>query len=900
MITTDVVLTLFIELLLALVFVRALLTYLRRRDPLSRDVMLLFSSLAVLFVVEVVRRTVGPPPALVSNLAAVFVLAQPYLALRVVSRIRAIPRWVLPASLVAYAVTALPVLVLPRPLPVALTLAVLAVFVVEGSLAAAYFFVQARRRTGAARVRLVLASIGTASLAVAILIVGTGSANSQLAATTGALARFVALAAALAYFAAFIPPSALTRFWRAAAAYDYTEALLGTPATEDVGALWRRLSEVAVAITGSRAAVVLGPGTEVPVRVLGVCASEPVEPGAPYPEEELRALLQQPAFQRPLEEAPRAVAELARRVGARYYTVVRISPPVQAGRAPRDEALVLLADNPSLFGTDDEELLAGLGARTALLAERRMLLAEQEHLAHQLASTVEALRTASQAKSDFLASMSHELRTPLSAIIGFSELMLAEERRDDALVVPVEWVEHIHRSGDHLLGLINDVLDLAKIEAGRLELHPEPFDLPGAVGESIAGLKPLAERKRLRLESEVDSLRLVADRGRFRQVLYNLLSNAIKFTPEGGRVRVEAARSDGHVAVSVVDTGIGIAEEDQPHVFEEFRQVGDPASKEAGTGLGLALTRRLVEAHDGRIELESAPGVGSRFTLFFPDRAPSAAAAGSSPSRRLGGSGLGQDGPEVLVVEDDASAAELIRTYLEGDGYRVRVAGDGEEALAEAASRVPAAIVLDVLLPDLDGWEVLRRLKSDDRLRDVPVIIVSVVDEREVGLALGAVDYFLKPVDRVALLSRLARYTFTTKVKERPVRVLAVDDDPATLELVGATLRGEGFDVLTAHGGRQGLDLALTEQVDLVICDLLMPDLDGFAVVAAIKADRKTRDIPILILTGYELTAAEEAGLNGKVLDVLKKGEPGLDGLGTWLRSVTRNERVPAAAGAGR
>ena len=237
----------------------------------------------------------------------------------------------------------------------------------------------------------------------------------------------------------------------------------------------------------------------------------------------------------------------------------------------------------------------------------------------------------------------------------------------------------------------------------------------------------------------------------------------------------------------------------------------------------------------------------------------------------------------MLVIEDDPGAVRLLRTYLEGDGYRVRVASDGEAGLAEAHRQPPGAILLDVLLPGMDGWDVLRALKADEALRDVPVIIVTVVDEREVGLALGAADYFLKPVDRDTLLARLARYTFTTKVRRGPVNVLAVDDDPASLALVEAALVPEGFTVTSATSGRTALELAARQRFDLVVCDLVMPELSGFDVVAALQADPRTRDAVILILTAHELSEAEKARLNGHVAGIVDKGTMASEGLRAWL-----------------
>jgi signal transduction histidine kinase/CheY-like chemotaxis protein len=887
-------LTLLIELLFALVFVRALVEYVRRRDSLSRDVTLVFTPLALLFVLDVVRRAIGPAPPAVSILATLLILAQPYLTLRLVAQIRLVPIAVLVGALAIYVLSAVPLVVWPRPVPPPVTLFAIAVFVVTEAVAAAYLAVEARRRTGSARARLATAAVATALFAIAVLAAGAAAAAStEAAAAANLMARITALLAGLGYLIAFVPPAWLRRMWEATAAYQYSQRLLQTPPTEEIRSIWGRFTAAAIEISGVDAAAVVVAEPEEQARVVASAGLLSRDESASCPPDELERLVNELPFERPLVEGGEIVSRLGEKATAGCFTVVPLRPP----RQTRPAALLLFARHQTLFSEDDRALLAALGAQTVILTERRAILSEQERLASELAATVEALRAASQAKSDFVASMSHELRTPLNAIIGFSELMLAEPKRDQEIVVPFEWVEHIHSSGNHLLSLINDVLDLAKIEAGRLDLQPEPFDLATAVSESLAGLRPLAERKALRLESGVEPLAVVADRGRFRQILYNLLSNAIKFTREEGSVRVEARRSDGEVLVSVVDTGIGIAPEDQVHVFEEFRQVGERDQTQAGTGLGLALTRRLVEAHGGRIELESAAGEGSRFTVFLPQPEKPAVPAAPEPTpAAVPHAGL-RERPEVLLVEDDPSAVRLLRTYLEADGYDVRVATTGEAGLEEARQRPPAAILLDILLPGMDGWEVLRRLKADDRLRDIPAIILTVVDERDVGLALGAVDYFLKPVDRQALLDRLSRYTFTAKVKQKKVRVLVVDDDAATRETVGAALRQEGFEVLTAAGGREAVQLARADAIDLILCDLIMPDLDGFEVVAALKSDAKTRETPILILTAHELTAAEKAALNGNIVGVVGKGQDAETGLRRWLASVV--PRVGTASGGG-
>ena len=890
--------TLAIELLFAAVFVGSLVALIRGRDPLALDVTLVFSGLAIIFAVELLTAVVGTLPVAVNAIAITPLLAQPFFTLRLAGHVRSLPRWLLPLAGIAFAATAIPFLVLTvvgsdSALARPLILAVIVMFVGTETIAAGYLALEARRRVGSARTRLAVAALGTATLAAALFAAGAGAGGSSSNGGSSSIApQLIALLAGIAYVIAFLPPGRLRQIWQATATYRYGQEMLSAPPSEDEVSLWTRLARASAEIAGSDVAVVFVADSSGIARPIATAGSKVTVIGevSPMSLAALSALAQTGVIHRIERGRAAAIDEIAAAVGARYKTVIAL--PSEGDRAA---VLVHVSTHPSLFSADDASLLASLGRVTSLLVERRAVLAEQERLAAQLTATVAALESANQAKSDFLASMSHELRTPLNAIIGFSDLMRGEPAKGESVLVPMEWVQHIHRSGHHLLGLINDVLDLAKVEAGRMDLSYERLEIGSALLESVAGLRPLADRKSITIELNVEPTMIDVDRGRLRQIVYNLLSNAIKYTPDGGRITIEAPTVAGEVALCISDTGVGIAPDDQRLVFEEFRQVGDPSARQPGTGLGLALTRRLVEAHGGRIEVESTPGVGSAFTVYLPAIKADTPDPGVADATSLDD----MDGPwpaegaEILIIEDDVGAVRLLRTYLESDGYRVRVATDGERGLEEARASRPAAIILDILLPDVDGWEVLRRLKTDELVHDVPVVIVTVVDEREVGLALGAVDYLVKPVSRSALLECLSRFTFTTKVLTQPIHILAVDDDPAALDMISAALTPDGFDVLLATGGRAALEIARSSPVDLVICDILMPDIDGFGVVAELKADTRTSDMPILILTGHELSDAEKARLNGKILGVVTKGESAKEGLRAWLARATRTK--PAA-----
>ena len=871
------------ELLFGAVFIAAVVQYVRRPDGLRLWVALVFAPLALLFVVQVARLIAIPLPPAVSLAAGVLLFAQPLFTLGLVRQVRPIPRLLIPASIVVL-VGSLVAAVVPtlfggaasRPF----VLVAAAAFGAIELIAAGYLALDARRRRGASAWRIWAAAGATGLLGLALIVATAGSLVGSPASVVTTVSRVVALLAAVGYVIAFMPPPSARRVIQAGASVDFLKRLVaGSGASVDE--IWGEFAGLARGLSGSTAVIVGGLDDE-RVGILAT-SSEPAMSARLAELAPMRADLDDllglvGRGERRTNQLSGFLAELAGHAGAAYMSVVR----VDHGEAPNEVVVVLLSRGRSLFATSDLELLATLGGQSAVIAERRAVLANQEALAAQLRQTVEALRIASQAKSDFLASMSHELRTPLSAILGFSDLMRDEPRDGDTARVPVEWIEHVHRGGEHLLALINDVLDLAKVEAGRLDLSFESIDLQTAVGESVNGLRPLAERKSLTIESKIEPVTLVADRGRLRQILYNLLSNAIKFTPAQGKITVAGALIDGRIHLSVSDTGVGIAPDDLGTVFEEFRQVGDVTDRQEGTGLGLALSRRLAEAHGGRIDLESTVAVGSTFTIVLPQSPPNAVAerlrdvvpvlaAAGAPARA-----------SVLVVEDDASAVRLLREYLEPVGYEVRVATDGEAGITAARADPPAAILLDILLPGIDGWEVLRRMRDDPALRDVPVVILTVVDERDVGLALGAVDYLVKPVSRDALLACLARHVAPPSADSR-VKVLAVDDDPAALALIVSALEPEGYDVVVSDGGADALARAPSVMPDVVVCDLMMPDIDGFDVVAGLKRDPRTADVPILVYTAKDVSDEDKARLNGQIAGILVKGEDGKAALLSWL-----------------
>jgi PAS domain S-box-containing protein len=496
------------------------------------------------------------------------------------------------------------------------------------------------------------------------------------------------------------------------------------------------------------------------------------------------------------------------------------------------------------------------------------------------------LQIANQHKSEFLANMSHELRTPLNAILGFSELMIDDMTGKFDAASRQKFLIQINSSGAHLLALINDILDISKVEAGRMTLTLEKVSIADVVRGVVSSIEPLAAKKHIRISTDVEYAgEIEADAAKLKQMLLNLVANAVKFTPEVGLITIEAERLQSAVEISIADTGIGIAESDLGRLFMEFQQLESGAGRQQeGTGLGLALTKRLAELHGGEVRVSSQVGRGSVFTIKLPLRQSDIPQA--TPVHPLPKTAAYDARPIVLVVEDNLQAAELLVRQLDHGGFRTEIALGGVEALAKARELRPIAITLDILLPGLDGWDVLEQLKRDAVTRDIPVVVISVVDKPELGRALGAIDYFVKPVDGKALLDRLSQFTFTSKVGTEETRILAVDDEPANLEWLEKVLKPAGFTVVSALGGREGIEQAKSSRPHLVLLDLVMPEVNGFDVVKALHADDSTSAIPIMILTAKDLTDDDKRELNGNVAAILERGSTGATDLVGWLNRL--------------
>jgi len=534
------------------------------------------------------------------------------------------------------------------------------------------------------------------------------------------------------------------------------------------------------------------------------------------------------------------------------------------------------------------------------------LAEEQKCAAEEIQQAKDAADAANHAKSAFLANMSHELRTPLNAIIGYSE-MLAEEAEDAEQDDFVPDLKKINQAGNHLLSLINDVLDLSKIESGKMEAFAETFDVNALIDQVTGTAQPLIAKNNNHFTIERgDNLgRAHQDVTKVRQALLNLMSNAAKFTHEGTvTLKVERERVDDvdWLTLAVKDTGIGIAADKLDSVFDEFSQADSSTTRDyGGTGLGLAISRRFCKLLGGDLTLTSQPGAGSTFTVRLPALlpgedvpadalSPTAAEVEPATTDRLNA----KPGSTILVIDDDTEACDIIRRILEKDGFSVVTAPGGEEGLRLAHKLKPAAITLDVMMPDMDGWSVLRALKADPVLQDVPVLMLTMVDDKSKGYSLGATDYLSKPVDREQLHNALSRYY----TPGESCSVLLVEDDKPTREVMARTLEKSDWIVAEAGNGREALDRLSQQKPRLILLDLMMPVMDGFDFLLEVRTKAEWQDIPVIVLTAKDLTDEDRRVLSGRVEQIVEKGARAHDQVVKLIHQIV-DHHVPATGTAG-
>jgi signal transduction histidine kinase/DNA-binding response OmpR family regulator len=558
---------------------------------------------------------------------------------------------------------------------------------------------------------------------------------------------------------------------------------------------------------------------------------------------------------------------------------------VFGARGPR--AFDLSATLLALWTLIAPVLVAGLLSRIAFHLGGALDRAEEDRnqALDQLRKARDVAEGANRSKSQFLANMSHELRTPLNAVIGYSEL-LQEEVEELGQKDLLSDLHKINAAGKHLLALINDILDISKIEAGRVELCPEIIEVDSLIGDIVTTIRPLMEKNGNRLEVETgkDPGSVHQDVTRLRQCLLNLLSNAAKFTRDG-IVTLQASReaSDGgeRLTFCVKDNGVGMTPDQLGRLFQPFTQAdASTTRKYGGTGLGLVITRKLVEMMGGSVAVKSEPSKGSVFSLQIPVASTRQGApvcqtvADSTPAERVIARPAPDGAETILVVDDDPAARELIQRFLSGEGYRVVTVARGEEVLRLARELRPKAITLDVMMPGMDGWAVLSALKADRVVAEIPVVMLTIMEDRNLGYALGASEYLTKPIARDALVRVLKR----DRCPAAGRRALVVEDDPATRNMLLRVLLKDGWTVDGAASGSEALEFVEKQRPGLILLDLMTPGMDGFEFLSEVRQRAEWQNIPVIVITAKDLTQEDRLFLNGSlflsgsVRRILQKG----------------------------
>ena len=595
-----------------------------------------------------------------------------------------------------------------------------------------------------------------------------------------------------------------------------------------------------------------------------------------------------------------AVTMLLRRVTRPLHQLVDATKAISSGDLSTEIA-VQSEDEVGLLGSSFNQMArdpkASIDEKDRYAGELAKLNVELEDKVRARTEELEAtnrelhianlkIREADRLKSEFLANMSHELRTPMNAIIGFTRLV----RRKSADSLPKrqrENLEKVEISAKQLLALINDILDLSKIEAGKMSVNFMPFDLAALVDTCFATVESMTQQGKVQLVKEMpdDLPEVVNDQDKLKQIIINLLSNAIKFTEEG-EVKLSATLEDTSLKIAVSDTGIGISPDALEYIFDEFRQAdGSTTRTHGGTGLGLSITKKLAHLLGGTVDVSSVEGEGSIFTVTIAlsmkeeETATEAVKLEEEPLAPL----EMKEKKIILAIDDDPNVLLLLRQNLEDEGYYVVGALNADEGVRKAKEIHPFAVTLDIMMPQKDGWGVLSDLKADAATRDIPIIVLSIIDNKELGFNLGAFDYLVKPLEKEAIMEALHRIPgVLTK------RVLVVDDEPDAVDLLTQILQDEGYQVKGAYSGEEALRALEAAPQDIILLDLLMPEMDGFEVIQRIKVNPKWRDIPIIVVTAKDLSDSDLGFLNKSVDRIIQKSGLAREDLMKEIQSLLR------------
>jgi signal transduction histidine kinase/DNA-binding response OmpR family regulator len=603
----------------------------------------------------------------------------------------------------------------------------------------------------------------------------------------------------------------------------------------------------------------------------------------------MAALLVSSVFRRAIATPIIDLARIARAVSHDKNYSVRAAPI----RGEGELTILIDAFNEMLtqIGESETELLKAHDSLEQRVRERTAELEtakrEVEAFSQSVVKAKEELERSSKFKDQFLSTMSHELRTPLNAVLGFSDL-LGEDRYGPLNEKQRRYVNHISTGGKHLLRLINDILDLSRIEAGRLQLTIETVRVDTSLSEACDTLQPLASKKNHHLiKHPAPGLSVRADGTRLKQILMNLIGNAVKFTPDGGTIELAAKKIDDHVRLEVRDSGPGIPPDEQKRIFEAFYRLTQNAKAAEGSGLGLAITQRLVELHGGKLGLESEPGLGSCFFFTLP-LVPSV-----EPRMEIetADEHVRRSVAKVLVVEDDRTAATLLETQLVSAGYEVILCTEPARAVEMAAELQPSAVTMDIVMKPINGWQILTALKSDRRTAQIPVIVVTIVDQPSTGALLGADEYVVKPVEKLVLLSAVDRCLRRSPRPGQP-SILVVEDHPPTREFIAESLMHRGYLVEIAADGAAARSRISRGLPGLVILDLILPDVSGFDLLAEWRANPSTAELAVFVLTSKDLTPAEKEYLESNSAALLRKSGRWQDVLFQQLKQVVPLELV--------
>jgi signal transduction histidine kinase/DNA-binding response OmpR family regulator len=594
------------------------------------------------------------------------------------------------------------------------------------------------------------------------------------------------------------------------------------------------------------------------------------------------ALLVSSVFRRAVAVPIMHLADVARAVSREKNYSVRAPRTRASGELALlidafNEMLAQIQQNEQALREARDDLEVRVKERTAELEKAK---GEVEAFSFSILRAKEELERASKFKDQFLSTMSHELRTPLNAVLGFSEL-LTEERYGPLNERQQRYIKHIHTGGKHLLSLINDILDLSKIEAGRLQLTIENVAVEASFAEVLDTMRPLADKKAQTLAREaLPELSVRADPTRFKQILMNLVGNAIKFTPEGGEIKLSANWLDGAIRVEVRDSGPGIPADEQKRIFEPFYRMGETEKKVEGTGLGLAITRRLVELHGGNLGLESQLGAGSCFFFILPV----AEGAETREAPAIPGEIQPANFARILVIEDDRAAALLLQSHLTSAGYDVVLCDEPARALQMAAELQPHAVTMDIIMKPVNGWELLSSFKTDPRTAGIPVVLVTIIDQPATGASLGADEYIVKPVQKATLLAAVERCLSQRNRNGKARGILIVEDDAPTREFVAELLSKHGHEVATAADGAEARVQVARAVPELVILDLILPKVSGFQLLAEWRMNSRTADLPVFVLTSKDLTPEERDYLRTHTELLLQKQQSWQETLLAQLR----------------